>query len=80
MAWARIKFLTPQAKILALAASPLGQEFLPLGSRILFSPSPLGENPIFITKNRNNKSNISLWMQMKTKESQKYVIKYKENA
>ena len=46
MAWARIKFLTPQAKILALAASPLGQEFLPLGSRILFSPSPLGENPI----------------------------------
>ena len=49
MAWARIKFLTPQAKILSLAASPLGQEFLPLGSRILFSPSPLGENPIFIT-------------------------------
>ena len=47
MAWARIKFLTPQAKFLALAASPLGQEFLPLGSRILFSPSPLGENPIF---------------------------------
>ena len=48
MAWARIKFLTPQAKkFLALAASPLGQEFLPLGSRILFLPSPLIENPIF---------------------------------
>ena len=48
MAWARIKFLPPQAKkFLARVASPLGQEFLPLGSRILFSPSPLGENPIF---------------------------------
>ena len=27
-----------------------GQEFLPLGSRILFSPSPLDENHIFCTK------------------------------
>ena len=50
MAWARIKFLTPQAKkFLARVASPLGQEFLPLGLRILFLPSPLVENPIIST-------------------------------
>ena len=48
MAWAKIKFLTPRArKFLAHVASPLGQEFLPLGPRILFFPSPLIENPIF---------------------------------
>ena len=37
MAWARIKFLTPQAKILAHVASPLGQEFLPLGGQEFYS-------------------------------------------
>ena len=48
MARARIKFLTPKAKILAQVAKPRGQEiFLPEGSRILFLPSPLVENPIF---------------------------------
>ena len=35
-------------KFLARVASPLGQEFLPLGLRILFLPSPLVENPIFL--------------------------------
>ena len=45
--WVRILFLRISNRRFHVIFHKIGQEFLPLGSRILFPPSPLGENPIF---------------------------------
>ena len=47
MAWARIEFLTPQAKISCPRGFATWARIFAFGVRILFLPAPLVENPIF---------------------------------